>query len=307
MPKKYNLLGQTFGKLTVLEKTRLGKQVAWKCKCECGNEKIVITHNLVAGIIVSCGCFRKENASKNFIKDLTGQQFGELTVLGPTEQRKNGAIVWECLCSCGKKTYVQTGNLSNGHTRSCGHLHKTRPELHTWMLNKRFGRLTVIEFLGTSNNQNFWKCKCDCGNYTISSSARLNNGNKLSCGCLKSKGEQKIIELLDQHNIPYEYQKTFSNCLNPDTNRPLIFDFYIDNKYIIEYDGQQHFEYNDRGWSNLENLTQTKLRDKIKNEWCESQGIPIIRIPYTHFKNLNISDLILEETKWLLEMKPKNN
>ena len=44
--------------------------------------------------------------SKTFTKDLTGKVFSELTVVGPTDKRKNGAIVWECFCSCGKTTYV---------------------------------------------------------------------------------------------------------------------------------------------------------------------------------------------------------
>lgn len=106
MPKKYDLLGKRFGKLTVIEKTKKGKQIAWKCKCDCGKETIVITHNLIHEKIVSCGCYRKQNASKLFTKNLVGKNFGELTVIEATNERKNGAIVWKCICSCGKITYV---------------------------------------------------------------------------------------------------------------------------------------------------------------------------------------------------------
>lgn len=52
--------------------------------------------------------------------DLTGQLFGRLTVLKPTQRRKSGCIVWLCGCSCGNKCFVNTGHLQKGNTKSCG-------------------------------------------------------------------------------------------------------------------------------------------------------------------------------------------
>lgn len=307
MPKKQNLLGKRFGRLLVIEETRKGKQVAWRCKCDCGNETIVISTYLLSNKIVSCGCYRKDNAKKLFFKDLTGQTFSELQVLEATEKRQSGAVVWKCKCSCGAITYVPTGNLTSGHTRSCGHLHNELPTNRSNLLGKRYGRLVVDEYLGSDDNkQSVWRCRCDCGNYTKSTTNLLNTGKKSSCGCLKSKGEQKIIELLQQNNIPFECQKIFKNCVFPDTGRPAIFDFYVDNKYLIEYDGEQHFIAHERGWSCSDKLIKTQERDKYKTKWCQESGIPLIRIPYTHFDKLTISDLLMEETQWLVEMKQKN-
>lgn len=50
--------------------------------------------------------------------ELTGQTFGELTVL----QRASSGSKWMCLCSCGKETSVVSAKLKSGHTKSCGHL-----------------------------------------------------------------------------------------------------------------------------------------------------------------------------------------
>ena len=306
MPKKQNLLGQRFGRLTVIEETRKGKYVAWRCKCDCGNTTIVISHYLLSGKIVSCGCYRKDKAAAQFTKDLTGQVFSELTVVGPTNKRQNGAIVWECKCSCGNLTQVSTGNLQSGHTRSCGHLHENLASSRTDITGHRYGRLVAKKFLySNENKQCVWECECDCGNTTTATVNQLNSNKKMSCGCLKSKGEQKIIELLQQYNIPFEYQKTFPNCISPDSGYHLIFDFYIDNKYLVEFDGEQHFFYTENGWSNLKNFTKTKMRDMYKNEWCQNNNIPLIRIPYTQLQSLNISDILLEETPWLVEMKQK--
>ena len=40
--------------------------------------------------------------------------------------------------------------------------------------------------------------------------------------------------------------------------------------------------------------------DKLKNEWCKENNIPLIRIPYTHLKDLCIEDLQLETTTFLI-------
>lgn len=52
-------------------------------------------------------------------KDLTGQRFGRLTVLGPAYSR-NGIWYWNCKCDCGKCAVVEGRSLISGHTKSCG-------------------------------------------------------------------------------------------------------------------------------------------------------------------------------------------
>ena len=51
--------------------------------------------------------------------DLTGQQFGKLTVLAPAENIKN-RTAWLCRCACGKETVVKTCRLRNGRAVNCG-------------------------------------------------------------------------------------------------------------------------------------------------------------------------------------------
>lgn len=60
---------------------------------------------------------------KNFT-DLTGQQFGRLTVLHRTDDyispRGEKTVQWLCLCECGNEKVVQSPHLKSGHTKSCG-------------------------------------------------------------------------------------------------------------------------------------------------------------------------------------------
>ena len=50
--------------------------------------------------------------------DLTGRQFGKLTVLyrDPSKRR----ITWICKCECGREKSIRTDTLTNCKTKSCG-------------------------------------------------------------------------------------------------------------------------------------------------------------------------------------------
>lgn len=66
MTKKLDLVGQKFNRLTVLETVdAINKRTAWRCKCDCGNIKIVKTECLKSGDSKSCGCLNNEQRSKN--------------------------------------------------------------------------------------------------------------------------------------------------------------------------------------------------------------------------------------------------
>lgn len=54
------------------------------------------------------------------INDLTGQRFGRLIALYPTEKRVNRHVVWHCKCDCGKYKDVDSLSLTQGATTSCG-------------------------------------------------------------------------------------------------------------------------------------------------------------------------------------------
>jgi hypothetical protein len=53
------------------------------------------------------------------IKDLTGQRFGRLTVIG-LSGRLNGGAAWLCKCDCGNKKVIASKSLVTGGSQSCG-------------------------------------------------------------------------------------------------------------------------------------------------------------------------------------------
>ena len=67
-PKK-DLTGIRFGRLTAIEpiksdKTRL---TVWRCKCDCGNETFVRSHDLLSGNTQSCGCLQKDKVKELYV------------------------------------------------------------------------------------------------------------------------------------------------------------------------------------------------------------------------------------------------
>ena len=240
------------------------------------------------------------------IIDLTNKQFGYLTVLNKTNERgSDRSIIWECKCSCGKILKVNGSNLRSGHTTSCGCKRLKHLTKYQWqskdLSNQSFGLLTAIEPTSerTKSGSVIWKCRCRCGNIKFTSEHCLTQNIVQSCGCLTSKGENKIVELLKNNNISFEQQKTFENCISSTTGNKYKFDFWVNNSYLIEFDGEQHFLYKENGWNTKEQFEKTQKNDKEKNDWCKKNNIPLIRIPYTHFDNLCIEDLKLETTIFL--------
>lgn len=65
MPPRKDLVGQQFGRLTVVEFAGINKKrnALWLCKCECGGTKTVTSYELTHSLIKSCGCLSKENLS----------------------------------------------------------------------------------------------------------------------------------------------------------------------------------------------------------------------------------------------------
>jgi len=60
------------------------------------------------------------------------------------------------------------------------------------LVGQRFGRLTVIEFSHADKYRDAcWKCKCDCGEETITTSGNLKGGHTKSCGCLQKEFYKK--------------------------------------------------------------------------------------------------------------------
>ena len=67
-PKK-DLTGMRFGRLIAIEPTKSNKTTLtiWRCKCDCGKETFVRSHDLIAGNTKSCGCLQRDKVRELYI------------------------------------------------------------------------------------------------------------------------------------------------------------------------------------------------------------------------------------------------
>lgn len=150
--KAEDITGQQFGDLVALQRveSKNGK-TKWLCKCVCGKEVIVNTHELKAGKTKSCGC-RKYQKGKN-IKDITNQRFGRLVALYPTDKRDyKSSVYWHCRCDCGKELDITHDSLVYGNYKSCGCL----KDEHTQNIHQYLHIMdgTCVEWLAHRKSRN---------------------------------------------------------------------------------------------------------------------------------------------------------
>ena len=315
MGRYKDLTGKRFGKLIATfdtgEKTN-GKNIIWHCVCDCGNELNVREGDLVNHHTQSCGCYKKERTKDIRSINLVGKRFGRLTVQNEVKERKNGHIVWHCLCNCGNDVDVIGYGLTSGETQSCGCYQKQRASESSkkYLFGKIFGRLLVLYDTGKRKDKKpIWRCACECGNEINVLSKYLLNGNTKSCGCLSEFFIASELKKYCTEN--YNGETEYKILKNPNTNFYLPYDIYIlggqnpeINGIYIEINGEQHYNINhfheltakENGTTIEEVFENCKKLDDIKKKFAKENGIYIEidlrKIKTTEEAILHIEDIL---------------
>lgn len=72
--KSRDIAGQKFGRLKAIKFSHKKEEdYYWVFLCECKNEKIIIKHHVLGGLVKSCGCLQKEIA-RNYMHTITGDK-----------------------------------------------------------------------------------------------------------------------------------------------------------------------------------------------------------------------------------------
>ena len=129
---------------------------------------------------------------------------------------------------------------------------------------------------------------CACGEVFTTSLSHYNEYRRCKkCNAILSNGELKIANFLNSHNIKFVSEKKFDDCID---KKCLPFDFYIESlNTIIEFDGAQHYAPH----FGKEQFETTKRHDEIKNNYCSTNNIKLIRIPY--WEEDNIEDILISK------------
>jgi hypothetical protein len=146
-----------------------------------------------------------------------------------------------------------------------------------------------FDCLPSSGKRVWWRCE-----HGHEWEATLNNryGGKGCPVCRESTGEKAVRRWLEKQGLDFEAQYSFSDLLSK-RGKVLKFDFAVLDKTrhvtnLIEYDGKFHFE---RQYDE-DRFQEAKERDKLKDAYCLTKGINLIRIPY--FRLDELDDILAE-------------
>lgn len=199
------LIGQKFGKLTIVNAyiKPNGRKILCDCECECGNKLEGYPFSLLSnGNTKSCGCMRTSKEINQKMgkpkKDITGTKLGKLTILSEDE---NGTGTIKCECgnvftvpNVRKKIY----RLKQG--QECPECKKKeREKLKKYadlQFGDKFNYFTVLKRVeDDKNGRAQYECKCQCGTKKIVSGSNLVRGRTKSCGCMKKQNfnSKKIL------------------------------------------------------------------------------------------------------------------
>ena len=137
------------------------------------------------------------------------------------------------------------------------------------------GTLLSTEY---SDNKSHLKVQCDKGHQWNAVWGNLKRGYWCPV-CKRSRGEQAVAKQLTEWNVNYEREFIII--------QPKRYDFafeYNGSKYIIEFDGEQHFE--EAPFFGKQSLEDRHKRDIEKMSEALRAGYKVIRIDHTQIANV---------------------
>jgi len=196
---------------------------------------------------------------------------------------------------CNKIFEITPANFKSGYR--CSHCYKSKKKTQEEFVNE-VKELTNNKYLVVGNYiNNKTKIKMKhivCNNFfEVRPNDFLSNGNRCPyCFGLphNSMKSQVIKEFLIKEDIEFNSEVSFNDLYN---EKKLLFDFAIYKRgkliCLLEFDGKQHFfpifsKYDSE--QAVSNFNKQQKRDKLKNEYCKKNKIPLIRIKYNDSRKL---------------------
>jgi len=281
-------IGEKHGFLTIVDEIYNYNGTSTKvyiCDCDCGNKNVIKHDGYKWHENSSCGCRSKTKHAEVMRKQVDGQKFGRLLVLETLWDETPFKV--RCKCDCGNIVVLNKADVQSCHTKSCGCLQRERASETRYVDSSGYvsplGLKIIKPYQRDAKGRMLWECECGlCHSHFYGLPALIKSGKLQSCGCGNMSHREILVEkILKDNKVNFKTQYTFPDCKK---NNVLRFDFAVfDNENnlvaMIETDGMQHYKPIDYfGGENGFKLTCE--RDNIKNNYCKSHGINLIRLPY---------------------------
>lgn len=278
-----------------------------KFKCSCGNEFETSFDKFKSRNKRQCNeCGKKILANKQKLSYEEVKQFIEVDSNSGckllSKEYNNAQEKLLIQCACGNTYKTKWNHFKNSHQRQCPtcgiEMVASKKRLDNEYVKNYIEQFECKLLSKYKNTETKITIQCKCGNTFETLFSIFRDYDVHSCRICReneksiSKGETKIEKWLIENNIKYKTQYTFEDCKH---DKKLKFDFAILNndnnvKMLIEFDGKQHFGvglFSDDTEKMLEQYSKIKQSDETKNTYCFRKCIPLLRIPYSKYANID--------------------
>lgn len=247
--------------------------------CECGNDQwFVSPRNVLNGR--KCGCTKGDKKRFTHEKYLIKLKEKNIEVK-PLELYIGIDKPIMHLCICKEKWKISPNCVLRGNKCGCKKSLSQALSHKEYLLRLAEKKIKVKPLEHYKSSQIKILHLCTCGVKWSVNPANVLNGRK--CGCVSSIGENTIVDFLKKSNFNYEQQLIFPN-LKSQYGRSLKYDFALKKKgkifCLIEYQGKPHYEFIPHFHKNFFRFFDFLERDKLKRDYAQQKGIPLIEIPY---------------------------
>lgn len=212
-----NEIGNKYGRLEVIYRAdNVGTRASWVCKCECGNEKIVSGKMLRNGKTQSCGCLRKEVASKQNTLMVHSDVYKRAEQLGHKLLEQYKGSQEKHLFSCGKgHTFsLNATDVINGIRKCPTCVEKSSPKRNNSFYNQKW----------LSRNPD--KANAECELYYL----KFSNENEefIKVGITIQGIKERVRKLKAHYNIEVikVVKSTLQYCFNVESRFKRMYDKY---------------------------------------------------------------------------------
>lgn len=165
-----DLTNQRFERLTVIELSGQDKHghALWLCKCDCGNEKIIMSSNLIRGLTKSCGCLQDESRTKHNMLNTRIYKIWE-----------------EMKCRCFNKNYKRYHDWGGRGIKVCDEWKNSFQAFYDWSMKHGYKDNLSIDRIDNDGNYEPSNCRW--------ATCKEQNRNKRNNRLITYKGETHCL------------------------------------------------------------------------------------------------------------------
>ena len=294
-PESFKLkVAEKFPNLELLEDIVNGNtKIKYRCK-ECGTVQDRIAYRLLKSKFGcrKCGSNNMKRTTQSF-KDEMKEINSNITIIGEYVNARTPIL---CKCNLDGTEWTSVPEVLTQGGVCCPKCRYEKASQTKTKTNEQFlidlAKINpyIIPIDEYTDSYTKLKVKCkDCGTEWQAMPGKLLS-NRGCPRCRITQGERVIRRYLDEHNINYELNKTFTD-LRGNKGGVISYDFYIPTyKLLIEFQGEQHYNPVTFGGISAEQAEQRYNNqvehDKLKQEYATANQFNLLVIPYWDYKNI---------------------